>query len=261
MQLSPGPGEPVAGPWRTVTLTQFAHDLVSARAPASASASGPAGPAAARPGGRYVIAVDGRSGGGKTTLARRLAAVLPDAVLVGTDDVAWKAPMFGWADLLAEGVLRPFRAGQHVCHRPSAWVEHDRPGALEVPVDTRWLVVEGVGASQLAFDGLLDVAVWLQSDYAEAERRGIARDVASGVNGDEAASVAFWHAWMADEDQFFDRDRPWERADVVVLGTHRGAEDPDGQDPQGEAGGGAPGSVGGLRVRVAPGRRPLPSMP
>ena len=252
LQLSPGPGEPAAGPWRTSTLAAFAADLVDA---SRGAARGPEPSEAAEPSnGRFVVAVDGRSGGGKTTLAGRLAAVLPDAVLVGTDDVAWKAPMFGWAHLLAAGVLRPFRAGRSVRYRPPAWVEHDRPGAIEVPAGTRWLVVEGVGASQAAFDGLVDLAVWVQSDYVEAERRGIARDVASGVNGDEAASVAFWHAWMADEVPFFAGDRPWERADVVVLGTHPGSEGPaeEGAD-------GPHGPVGEQRIQFAAGRRPLPS--
>lgn len=43
--------------------------------------------------------------------------------------------------------------------------------------------------------------------------------MASGVNGDEAQSVMFWHAWMAQEIPFFDRDQPWERADVIVAGA------------------------------------------
>ena len=54
---------------------------------------------------------------------------------------------------------------------------------------------------------------------AEAERRGIARDVASGVNGDPIAAAAFWHSWMAEELPFLEHQRPWERAAVIVAGT------------------------------------------
>ena len=61
--------------------------------------------------------------------------------------------------------------------------------------------------------------LWVQSDFAEAERRGIARDIASGVNGDAEATIAFWHTWMAEELPFFTRDRPWERSDLIVAGT------------------------------------------
>ena len=51
-----------------------------------------------------------------------------------------------------------------------------------------------------------------------AERRGISRDIEEGVNGDAEESVRFWHWWMAGERTFFTKDRPWERADVIVSG-------------------------------------------
>jgi hypothetical protein len=81
------------------------------------------------------------------------------------------------------------------------------------------LIVEGVGASRVELTPWLDAGIWVQSDFAEAERRGIARDIASGVNGDAEATIAFWHTWMAEELPFFARDRPWERADLILAGT------------------------------------------
>ena len=78
--------------------------------------------------GLVVVAVDGRSAGGKTTLAQRLAAAHPAAALVHTDDVAWNHSFFGWDDVLAAGVLAPARRGDAVTFRPPPWDEHDRPG-------------------------------------------------------------------------------------------------------------------------------------
>lgn len=164
-----------------------------------------------------VVAVDGRSGSGKSTLAERLAGVAGGTV-VQVDDVAWHAPMFGWTSLLAEGVLEPVLRGEAVSYRPPAWDVHGRAGAIDVP-EASLLVVEGVGAGRRELAGLIDVLVWVQSDFAEAERRGIARDIASGVNGDAQATTAFWHEWMASEIPFLERDRPWERADFVVAGA------------------------------------------
>jgi hypothetical protein len=88
-----------------------------------------------------------------------------------------------------------------------------------VPASVQLLIVEGVGASRTELTDWLDVSCWVQSDFAEAERRGLARDIASGVNGDAETTIAFWHTWMAEELPFFDSDRPWERADLILAGT------------------------------------------
>jgi hypothetical protein len=165
------------------------------------------------------VAVDGRSGGGKSTLAQRLSDAVPDSTVVHVDDIAWHAPMFGWTELLVDGVLGPLRRGEEVSYRPPAWDLHSRSGLIAVPAGRSLVIVEGVGAGRRELSELIDCLVWVQSDYAEAERLGLARDVASAVNGDPAATVAFWHAWMAAELPFLAADRPWERADLTVAGT------------------------------------------
>ena len=85
------------------------------------------------------------------------------------------------------------------------------------------VIVEGVGAARRELMTLVDVVVWVQSDMAEAERRGIERD-----GGDEAA-VSFWHLWMAEELPFMVQERPWERAAFIVAGTPLLPHDPASQ--------------------------------
>ena len=97
--------------------------------------------------------------------------------------------------------------------------ERGRAGAIEVPAGLELVLIEGVGAGQRALTPHLDAVVWVQSDFAEAERRGIARDIAEGVNGDTEAAARFWHEWMAAELAFVEEQRQWERACVVVAGT------------------------------------------
>jgi hypothetical protein len=75
LQLSPE--EPEAGPWRVATLTAVMTTLMR---------NGPREPAAGRP---VVIAVDGRSSGGKTTLTARMQGAVPGSAVVHTDDIAW----------------------------------------------------------------------------------------------------------------------------------------------------------------------------
>ena len=197
--------EPAAGPWRVAPLAELIRLLAQA-------AGGPLG----RP---RVVAIDGRGAGGKSTLAELLHQSVPASVVVHTDDVAWHHSFFDWADLLATRVLEPVRRGQAVSYRPPAWDAHDRPGAIEVPSGLDTVLVEGVGAGRRELAHLLDAVVWVQSDFAEAERRGIARDIAQGVNGDAGESTAFWHEWMVEELAFIERQRPWERACVVVAGS------------------------------------------
>src|ERR1700735_5213487 len=103
---------------------------------------------------------------------------------------------------------------------PPAWQEHAREGAIEVPAGCELVIVEGVGAARRDLTHLVDTVLWVQSDMAEAERRGIARD-----GGDEAAG-SFWHLWMGEGLPFIVGQGPWERAAVVVAGTPQLAHDP-----------------------------------
>lgn len=173
-----------------------------------------AGDVGARP---VVVAVDGRSGGGKSYLAARIASLVPGTVVVHTDDIAWEESFFGWDALLAEHVLEPLRRGEAVSYRPAAWERHGRPGSIEVPAGTSLVLVEGVGASRASLAGLYDATVWVSSDEAERRRRGIERDVELGRTPAEAED--FWTLWDSEEIPFLDDDRPWDRATVVTCGT------------------------------------------
>lgn len=165
-----------------------------------------------------IVAVDGRGGAGKSTLAALLQTAVPRSAVVATDDLAWNEAWFGWGHLL-QGVLETLHHGEAVRLRPPAWVARGREGAVEVPAGLDLVVVEGVGASQREHAALVDLTVWVQSDFAEAERRGIARDIEHGGNGDTEQSIAFWHEWMSHELPFLADQQPWRRAGLVVAGT------------------------------------------
>ena len=199
------PGEPAAVDWRVVRVGALVELLASG-----------VGQVRGRP---RIVAVDGRSASGKSTLAARLHHAVPRSAVVTTDDLAWHEPLYAWGDLLADGVLRPLREGRALAYRPPQWDVRGRAGVIEVPAGLDLVVIEGTGASHREHADLVDATVWVQADRAEAERRGIARDIASGVNGGPEEATAFWHAWMAEELRFFERQRTWERADVVVNGT------------------------------------------
>ncbi|GIJ55068.1 hypothetical protein [Virgisporangium aurantiacum] len=159
-----------------------------------------------------VLAVDGRSASGKSTLAGRLAAEIPGAVVVHTDDIAWWHAVLDWVDLLVDGVLAPVHRGEAVSYRPPKWDERGRPGAVEVPAGSRLVIVEGVGAGRREVAGWLDGIVWVGTDPALSARRDAAR-IAAGET-----DTATFDAWMAEEIPFVADQRTWERAFAVVDG-------------------------------------------
>jgi hypothetical protein len=196
-----GPGEPAAGPWRVETVDVFARSL-----------AGAAGTPAGRP---LVVAVDGRGGSGKTALAERLCRAMRPAAVVHSDDVAWAHSRFGWDDLMIGGVLRPIHAGEPVHYRPPGWDKDRRAGYIDVAAGASTVILEGVGVARRELAPLVDVVVWVQSDFGEAKRRGMLRDMAE-LGRDEDEALRLWDEWEAEEVPFLLDDQPWQRAHFIV---------------------------------------------
>jgi hypothetical protein len=156
-------GEPRFGPWRVRRIDDVLRDVL------------PAAPGATH-GRPLLLAVDGRSGSGKTTVAERIAGRVPGAVVVHTDDVAWHHAMFDWADLMREGVLAPLHRGEAVAFRPPPWDVRQRPGAVTVPARCTLVVVDGVGIGRRSLAEWFDALIWVQADRTVAWARGLARD-------------------------------------------------------------------------------------
>ena len=121
MALQLAPEEPEAGPWR-VELLSTVVNAVTRRRPDQSSSGRPA-----------VLAIDGRSNNGKTTLAARISELVPGSAVICTDDIAWEHSRFGWAGLLMDGVLVPVHHGQAVSYRPPRWDSRGREGSLRGP--------------------------------------------------------------------------------------------------------------------------------
>lgn len=163
--------------------------------------------APARCGRTAVVAIDGRAGAGKSTLAASLAAELAVPV-VELDALygGWDGLEHGIA-LLAEEVLAPLAAsGRAAVPRydwhAGAWRE---PEPLASPA---LLLVEGVGAGSLRAAPYVSLLVWLELDADERLRRALARD---GRTLSE-----HWPMWAAQEERYLERERTPERADLVV---------------------------------------------
>jgi hypothetical protein len=151
--------------------------------------------------------------------------------VLAIDDIAWEHSRFGWADLLADGILTPLHHGQAVSYRPPRWDEHGREGALEVPAGCPLLIIEGDGAGRREVAHLIDTLIWVQADEREAARRMAARaaDRPAADLANKAVDGAPFDedGWMAEEIPFNTDQRTWERADTIVCGTPAIPCDPD----------------------------------
>jgi hypothetical protein len=222
MALQLAPEEPEAGPWRAEPLTVLVQGLVEGLDQRVLG-----GIVSGRP---VIVAIDGRSNNGKTSLAARIGEAVPGSAVIHTDDIAWVHSRFGWDDLLIDGILVPVHRGESVSYRPPQWAEHAREGSIDVPAGCPLLIIEGDGAGRRKVTHLIDALIWVQSDGREAERRRLARD--RNPSAIDAANFPLdglpldHEGWMAEEIPFNAAQRTWERADIIVCGTPRIPCDP-----------------------------------
>jgi uridine kinase len=160
-----------------------------------------------RAGKTRVVAVDGRSGSGKTSLAAALRAEL------GAPVVTLEELYGGWdglergVDLLVSEVLAPLSAGRaaRVPRYDWAAAEWGAPWVLEPP---EVLIVEGVGAGARRAAAHESVLAWLEAPAYVRKKRALDRD------GETFAP--HWEMWAAQEESMLARERTMERADIVI---------------------------------------------
>ena len=177
-----------------------------------------------RAGTTRVVAVDGASGAGKTTLAFRLSIALRRAPVVHMDDLypGWDGLEAGVRRLVEE-VLEPLSRGEPGRYRRYDWTLEEPAEARVVPVTAPVLVVEGVGCGAPACAPYLSLLVWVDAPADVRWTRAMSRD------GD--AYRPYWHRWAGQEERHFRRSGTRARADVVLsTGSRRAASPPDRAD-------------------------------
>lgn len=197
-----------------------AEDTAAAVGPVAAGdASGPVAAlvlerAAGRGGspGPLLVAIDGRSGSGKTTMARRVTRRLREAGL-GVTVLHLDHVYPGWdglaaaASLVGDELLPRLRSGQPATYRAWSWAR-DRPGPEVTVRPADVVLVEGVGSASRAARTSLDVLVWLEAPTDVRHARAMARD------GDGYAP--HWQRWAAQEDAYLADEDPAAHADLVM---------------------------------------------
>ncbi|ALE93242.1 anthranilate synthase [Arthrobacter alpinus] len=169
-----------------------------------------------------IIAIDGRSGAGKTTLALELATLLRRHRTVSLFHLEDIYP--GW-DGLDAGVQRYVSTVLDPLHRdlPAAWTawdwESNKDGAACTTPTAEVVLVEGVGASHASALPFVDVVIWVQAPVQQRKQRALERD--------GETYVPFWDRWAAQEELLFAGWDAAAAADIVVDGCESVAAAPE----------------------------------
>ncbi|MGV8970135.1 MAG: ATP-binding protein [Microbacteriaceae bacterium] len=151
-----------------------------------------------------IVLIDGRSGSGKTELARAIVADNPGTQLVRLDDL-----YPGWNGLAAgSNVVHSTLLTTHRWQRWD-WLENNCAEWNEID-PTRSLIIEGCGALSAANRARATLGVWVELDSATRKRRALDRD------GDLYAG--HWDSWAEQEDEFMAKENPRDLADFEVAG-------------------------------------------
>jgi cytidylate kinase len=154
------------------------------------------------------VGVDGFGATGKSTLARRIAEVLPGSVIISIDDFARRG-LSGWdRELFTTEVVEPLLDGRVARYRrwdlladmPLGWAEV----AVGVPV-----IVEGVSATDVRAGVPWDVTLWVDTPAEVRRARILARD--------DPVLLERWRTdWWPSELAYAQAQNPQDRVDAIV---------------------------------------------
>lgn len=181
-------------------------------------------------GAPLVVAVDGRSGAGKSTIATQLAAVMP-ATVIPTDDffaaeltaADWNArspserarDAIDWRRL-RRLVLEPLRAGRAAIWHPFDFAAGEREdGSYAFASESvrrepaPLIILDGAYSSRPELADLVNCVILVDAPIATRRERLALREA--------PAFLEVWHTrWDAAEDSYFTKVRPRESFDIVV---------------------------------------------
>jgi hypothetical protein len=156
------------------------------------------------------IGIDGFGAAGKSSLATAIAATVERAELVHLDDFSGPdLPEWDWCRFDAQ-VSVPLLAGRRARYQVWRWGRDEGGEWREVPPGAV-VVVEGVSSTRAEVRLPWDLTIWVDAPRDVRLARALARD--------GAAAMPVWtQQWMPSEEAYAARERPCERADLLVDG-------------------------------------------
>lgn len=169
-----------------------------------------------------IIGIDGRSGSGKTVLAKTLVENLcaqHTVTVLRMEDLypGWNGLHAGM-EIFSRDVLPKLAAGKPATYQTWDWYStassEGGPGEVVTTRPSEVIICEGVGVGARANREFLDVLIWLRVPDQVRYDRAMLRDGASYVEQ--------WDNWAAQERHVLDHDQIYDEADLVLV-----AHEPD----------------------------------
>ena len=171
-----------------------------------------------------LIAIDGRSGVGKSTIADQLAAELNGVVIKGDDFFSggtnddWRNRttqekvdlVIDWRKLRREAI-EPLLAGKAASWHSFDWVTWQGLAADEISMGpTSYILIDGIYSNRSEFDDLVDFSILVVAPEDQRLLRLINRETAEYMED--------WHQiWDEAEDYYFSKIRPRESFDFILM--------------------------------------------
>lgn len=168
----------------------------------------------------YLIAIDGRGGSGKSTIANQISSAGDEVTVVRMDDFyrpsherigdqTTKPPgaSFDWPRVLSD-VIKPLKNNSNAQYRRYDWAT-DSLAETHIVTAGGIVIVEGCYSMLSPMCGYYDFTIWVECPVDECTNRGIAR------SGEHEREV--WeNEWIPIEDRYIREQDPKSRASLVI---------------------------------------------
>lgn len=171
-----------------------------------------------------LVAIDGNGGSGKSALAAKLQECGENVKVIHMDDFYFPSSEikandkseddvgsdFDWKRLFDQ-VIHPLKQNKKAKYQRYDWDE-DRLAEWYTVSTGGFVVIEGVYKMRRELIDSYSYKIWVDTPEGIRLRRGLERD-------GEGAREQWETEWMPSEDEYVDRHRPFEYADVIVDGS------------------------------------------
>jgi len=165
-----------------------------------------------RCGTTHIIAIDGRAGSGKTTLANELSLALSlhlKVTVIHLDEIyaGWELALSDALRISLSRILKSISTGESITVPIYDWTKERFDSTREIsPCDL--IIIEGVGSAQRVVRDLATASIWLDIDQQTGLKRVLGRDGIAIENQ--------MNQWQAREEAHFLSDATRENADFIL---------------------------------------------